>query len=106
MYENRIAHSILFVTEYIEGGSLMENIASRKTLMSEKRAASLIEEVLSGLAYLHSKKIVHRDLKPENIMLATRDSGDTFVKIVDFGLAEYAKNSLSDGAGTPLYIAP
>lgn len=84
----------------------MENIASRKTLMSEKRAASLIEEVLSGLAYLHSKKIVHRDLKPENIMLATRDSGDTFVKIVDFGLAEYAKNSLSDGAGTPLYIAP
>ena len=39
-------------------------------------------------------------------MLATRDSGETFVKIVDFGLAEYAKSSLSEGAGTPLYIAP
>ncbi len=39
-------------------------------------------------------------------MLTSRDRKETFAKIVDFGLAAYTKNSISQGAGTPLYIAP
>lgn len=46
-----------------------------------------MEEILDGLAYLHDNRVVHRDLKPENIMLVTKSEKESFVKIVDFGLA-------------------
>ena len=48
----------------------------------------------------------YRDLKPENILLISKESGETFVKIVDFGLAAYVDRDIKTGAGTPLYVAP
>jgi serine/threonine protein kinase len=48
-------------------------------------AKSVVYQVLSGVAYLHSeeRRIAHRDIKPRNILLDT--SGK--VALIDFGVA-------------------
>ena len=41
------------------------------------------QELLPGVAYLHSRNVMHRDLKPSNLLLFE----DGTVKICDFGLS-------------------
>lgn len=47
------------------------------------------KQVLSALAFIHSRGIMHRDLKPQNL-LVSRSSTEAcgfIIKIADFGLA-------------------
>lgn len=76
-------------------------------IFSEPQAAYLVKQVLSGVAYLHSKGIVHRDLKLENLLL-DGDLPKSTVKIADFGLSKvFSSNAtLSTVCGSPLYMAP
>lgn len=53
---------IYIVLEYMPGGALFSIIAEHKTF-SEQHAASIMRDILHGLAYLHARNIVHRDLK-------------------------------------------
>lgn len=55
----------------------------------------------------HRSNVLHRDLKPSNIMI----DANGYAKVMDFGLARQAKDSLSrlthqDASGTPAYMAP
>lgn len=96
---------VLVVLELIQGGELFAKICAERHF-SEKRAAMMMRDILSGVAYLHSKSVIHRDLKPENLLLTTKDETAS-IKIVDFGFAEKCNgNSLTKCCGTPLYIAP
>ena len=45
-----------------------------------------MEQILSGLSYLHEKNLMHRDIKPENIFI-TKEEDRYCLKIGDFGLA-------------------
>ena len=86
------------VMEYVDGQPL-----SQATL-TDRQKRSVVDELLSAVAYCHSVGIVHRDLKPSNIML-TRNGGH--VKIIDFGLADSDDSAvLKQPAGTPKYMAP
>jgi eukaryotic-like serine/threonine-protein kinase len=78
------------VMQYLEGESLEAILASGRLL----RAAEKIHYVLEachGLSYAHGRGIVHRDIKPANIMIL-KDGG---VKLVDFGIAHIASNTLT-----------
>lgn len=57
----------------------------RSGLAFEVVARSIMYQILSGVAYLHSseRRIAHRDIKPRNILL---DTSGTAV-LIDFGVA-------------------
>ena len=69
------------VVELIPGAGLDE-LLSRGPL-PQTLAVSLTVQLLRGLAAAHEKGIIHRDLKPSNLRLTQ----DSFLKILDFGLA-------------------
>lgn len=74
----------------MEGGELFEELVKRECL-NESNAASIIQQVLSALAYCNLKGVVHRDIKPENILLETKvvdGFKEIVIKLADFGLAK------------------
>lgn len=66
----------------------------------------VLQQILCGLQYIHSKGIVHHDIKPSNIFMQM-DGGNLVVQLGDFGLACPLQNSQHSLAfGTKLYAAP
>ena len=59
--------------------------STRSGLAFEVVARSIVYQILSGIAYLHSseRRIAHRDIKPRNILLDTSGSA----VLIDFGVA-------------------
>lgn len=52
--------------------------------MSEKKAATIVYEILKALNYIHNQNIAHRDIKAENILVKKcKDSYE--VKLIDWG---------------------
>ncbi len=52
----------------------------------------VFQQILNGLAFIHSMGWVHRDIHPGNILIANSNPkriSDIQVKIADFGLARY-----------------
>ena len=89
--------------EYASGGELFDHIVKHKRL-SEAEAVGFMQQILSGVEYIHKNGIVHRDLKPENLLL----DGQKHIKIVDFGLSNQYKTGekLKTACGSPCYAAP
>lgn len=48
---------------------------------------SILGQIISGVAFLHSNGIVHRDIKDENVIL----DGKGNAALIDFGSAAYFK---------------
>ena len=103
----------LLVYEYMEHGSLADNLASSNNdvvLDWEKRFA-IAMGTSKGLAYLHEEClewVLHCDVKPQNILLDSNYSP----KVADFGLSklqnrgESHNSSFSRIRGTRGYMAP
>jgi len=93
--------------EYVHGELLHDRLQREKSLPIDD-AVHIAIRIGDALRYLHDHGVVHRDLKPENIML-TLDGG---IKIMDFGIAldttqrRMTWSGLSQGVGTPDYMAP
>ncbi len=81
----RAENQLLMVMEFVEGCSLESLLRSGPIPLAN--GAHYICQVLSALAYAHSRGIVHRDIKPANMMLTP----DGVVKLMDFGIARVAE---------------
>ncbi|XP_007018597.2 PREDICTED: putative receptor protein kinase ZmPK1 [Theobroma cacao] len=99
----------LLVYEYMEHGSLAENLSSHELDWQKRYAIAL--GTAKGLAYLHDEClewVLHCDVKPPNILL---DSGYQ-PKVSDFGLSKLLdrgklyNSSFSKIRGTRGYMAP
>ena len=75
-------------------------LAAGETMIASGKA-SLLQQMLQALAYLHRRGILHRDLKPENV-LVTKDQA----RLLDFGLSTTVQETTDAGAGTWAYMAP
>ena len=68
--------------EVCGGGDLLTYVRRRRKLR-EDTSRFLFRQIITGLAYCHTKNVLHRDIKLDNILLTSR--GD--VKICDFGVS-------------------
>lgn len=94
---------ILIVSEYATDGSLDDLLKHNKGTLPFSKSLLILDGIVSGLEFLHSKGIIHRDLKPANILL----QGDV-PRVTDFGISRIMKTTAEsmNVAGTPLYMAP
>ena len=98
-------NKVYLVMELERGGELFDRIIENGSY-SEKDAAEIVKQILSAVAYMHSKGVVHRDLKVENILYHTKGS-DSKIMISDFGLsAMQDTDNMRSACGTLGYIAP
>ena len=92
--------------ELAEGGDLFDKIES-DVGVGEDIAHLYFQQLVSAVAYMHSKGVGHRDIKPENILLSAGGN----LKIADFGLATlFSHNGVTKlcttSCGSPPYTAP
>lgn len=100
------------VMELLVGETLTQRMARAPLTVAQIRHVA--RQLASALGAAHAEGVVHRDLKPDNILLVTHEGDDTWVKVLDFGVAKtVGVNELKlfesqQGAllGTPLYMAP
>jgi serine/threonine protein kinase len=78
--------------EYVEGETLRQRLST--TRLTIRESVDIVIQVGAALSAAHESGIVHRDIKPENVMLRP----DTFVKVLDFGLAKLAPAAPVTGA--------
>ena len=98
--------NVYLVFEYVDGETV-DNILNHKIRYGLEETKRVILAVCSALEYAHNKRIIHRDIKPSNIM----ETKERYVKVMDFGIARKAKDTLSrltgkDTSGTMAYMAP
>jgi serine/threonine-protein kinase len=104
--------SLYIAMEYLSGRDLAWTLRTHGPV-PERRAISIICQVLASLAEAHEHKIIHRDIKPANIMLVKRRDGEEMVKVLDFGIAKLTQDEqrkyitgVADFLGTPAYMSP
>jgi len=85
-----------YTMELLDGGDLRS-----RSPLPWREACSLLYDVCSSLALLHSRRLVHRDVTPGNVR-CTRDGQ---AKLIDFGaMVPMGRGGLV--VGTPQFIAP
>ncbi|KAK9054346.1 hypothetical protein SSX86_025424 [Deinandra increscens subsp. villosa] len=90
--------------EYVHPGPINKYIREHSGAITEPVVRNFTRHILSGLAYLHSKKTVHRDIKGANLLV----DASGVVKLADFGLAKHLSAHTTDLSlkGSPHWMAP
>ena len=99
---------LYIASEYVPGDTLRDELTLGP--LAPARVRDVVLAITRALTVAHERGVVHRDLKPENVV-CTPSGG---VKILDFGLAQFADPGGDDGSltqdgavfGTPAYMSP
>jgi serine/threonine protein kinase len=95
------------VMNFVEGESLADRV-DRVGALPEAQVLNWADQLLSALAYCHSRGVIHRDVKSHNVIIRP----DEQAVLVDFGLVKlwdpsdpYTKTVMR-GMGTPAFAPP
>ena len=113
VFDNGRAGSVIYIAmEYLRGVDLATFVREHGSLPVDQ-ACTIASQVCLSLEEAHEAGIVHRDIKPENIFLCDVPGGETFAKVLDFGIAKLTCQGPADPAttvgaflGTPYYMPP
>ncbi|CAB3240106.1 unnamed protein product [Arctia plantaginis] len=72
------------IMEKLQGADILTYLSSRHEY-TEQMVATIVNQILDGLQYLHWRGYCHLDLQPDNVVMASVRSIQ--VKLVDFGSA-------------------
>jgi serine/threonine protein kinase len=91
------------VMEYVDGGTL-EKYCAPDALLPVERAVEVVFKCTRALDFAQKLGVTHRDIKPANIL----HTGETDVKISDFGAALIASGETTQvaGVGSPAFMSP
>jgi serine/threonine protein kinase len=90
------------VFEYVDGISLRDHL-KQKGKLATKDALHIMKDLLSAIAYAHTRGVIHRDLNPVNILITHQDKP----RIMDFGIATLLGQRSEEGiVGTLRYLSP
>jgi serine/threonine protein kinase len=101
-----------FVMELVKGQPITRFCDERK--LTPRQRLELFVPVCQAIQHAHQKGVIHRDIKPSNVLVAMYDDKPV-PKVIDFGVAKAAGQSLTDktlmtgfGAvvGTAEYMSP
>ncbi len=90
-------HGPFYTMELLDGGDL-----HARSPWPWQQACTLIFDVCSSLALIHSRRLVHRDISPANV----RYRRDGHAKLIDFGAMAPMGRPSGLHAGTPSFVAP
>ncbi len=100
-----IDNQLVMIMEYVEGVTLSQRLQQGPLPYADSIA--YIDQVLSALAYAHSKGVVHRDIKPANMIVTPQQ----VTKLMDFGIArstnaEMGLTMTGTTLGSVAYMSP
>ncbi|MCL4250846.1 MAG: protein kinase [Anaerolineae bacterium] len=93
------------VMQYVEGASLRSLVEEHPGGMPLPQAVHLLEQISSGLRYLHGQGLAHQDVRPANVLVTP--SGHAY--LIDMQLVTTARLTPGrrlDMAGAAAYLAP
>ena len=101
-----------FVMELLEGESLADRVD--RGALPPAEVVQIARQLATALGAAHDRGVIHADVTPSNVLVVGQgaaQNADIHVKLVDFGLAELAGESMSEEnpefvLGTPAYISP
>jgi serine/threonine protein kinase len=86
--------------------TLGDHISCKDLKYVQENSRRMIQEILTGLAFLHSQGILHRDLKPSNILVDVEDR----MRLADFGISRVLNKDEStvqtNAGGTEDWMPP
>ncbi|UQN28431.1 serine/threonine-protein kinase [Brachybacterium kimchii] len=94
----------------LASGGTLESMVRARGPLGEPAVVVLLDQLLDGLAHVHSHGWIHRDVKPANIMLESTGPHLPHSRLADFGIAVHETDvrftSVGMINGTPGYMAP
>lgn len=87
-----------YIVQSLVDGTPITQELSNGNKYDEQYICKLLVDILTPLAYVHSKNIVHRDLKPDNLI--RRKDGK--ISLIDFGAVKIVANQLRSQVGTTI----
>ena len=69
---------LIIIMEYLEGGSLADNLKSENPLPDES-VLKYLTQILEGVSFLHRRDIYHSDIKPANIFFNAEISSKSVI---------------------------
>jgi serine/threonine protein kinase len=98
--------------EFLNGLSASRALVDNGKFPLDAAVGTLLP-VLDALQAAHDAGVVHRDLKPGNVFFSIDESGELYVKLLDFGVAKTLwpsgptpRTSTGVVMGTPDYLSP